>query len=136
MAPLDTELEGFADLVLPHRDVNAMGKPWVHAVEDDALAVSFDVQDRLRVDEVRGTNLKPLSDEAAEVLSRCPDARLVACLPLHPDVVGGHFPDEPGNRVIDESERTAGGHDPRPGPRSDRSRHVDFGSYPQESHGN
>ena len=57
VSPLDTELEGPVDLVLPHRDVDAMGKPPVHAVEDDALAVPFDVQDRLMVDEVRGANL-------------------------------------------------------------------------------
>ena len=55
--PLDAELESPVDLILPHRDVDAMGEPPVHAIEDDALAVTFDVQDRFRVDEVRGTNL-------------------------------------------------------------------------------
>src|SRR5512141_35422 len=101
--PLDAELESPVDLVHPHRDVDAMGEPPVHAVEDDALAVPFDVQDRLRVDEVRGTDLEPLRDEAAEVLSRRPDARFFACLPPPPAVVGGHFPDEPGDRIFDES---------------------------------
>jgi hypothetical protein len=51
-----------------------MGKPPVHAVEDDALAVPFDVQDRLRVDKVRGANLEALRDEAAQVFPRGPDA--------------------------------------------------------------
>src|SRR5665647_990498 len=79
--PLDTELEGPVDLVLPHRDVDAMGEPPVHAVEDDALAVPFDVQDRLVADEVRGANLKPLRDEAAEVFPRGPEARPAAGMP-------------------------------------------------------
>jgi len=48
VSPLDTELDGPDDLVLPHRDVDAMGEPPVHAVEDDALTVPFDVQDRLQ----------------------------------------------------------------------------------------
>jgi hypothetical protein len=64
---LDTEPEGLADLVLPHRDVDAMGEPPVHAVEDDALAVPFDVQNCLRIDEVRGANLEPPRDEATQI---------------------------------------------------------------------
>jgi hypothetical protein len=91
--PLDTELEGRVDLVLPHRDIDAMRKPPVHAVEDDAFAVSFNVQDRLRIDEVCGANLEPPCDEAAEVFPCGPKARMMACLPPHPHVVGGHFPD-------------------------------------------
>src|SRR5512134_1128315 len=71
---LDTEPECLADLVLPHRDVDAMGEPPVHAVENDALAVPFDVQNGLRIDEVRGANFEPPRDEAAEVFPGGPDA--------------------------------------------------------------
>src|SRR5512143_4215380 len=117
MPPLDSELESLVDLVPPHRDIDAVGEPPVQPVEDDALPVPFDVQDRVRFHEVRGANLEPLRNEAAEVSSRRPDARLIACLLPPPDVVGGHLPDEPGDRAFDGPEPVAGGHDLRTGPR-------------------
>jgi len=125
MPPLDTELQGPVDLVLPHRDVDAVCKPPVHAVENDTLAVLFDFQDRIRINEVRGADLEPPRDEAAEILPRGPDARLIVCLFLHSHVVGGYFPDDPRGQVFDGFGMVVDGHNLRSRPQSRRSRHVD-----------
>jgi hypothetical protein len=72
----------------------AMGKPPVHAVENEAFAVLIDVQDRHQVREVCGENLLPLRNEATKVIPRGSDARITIFMFPYPYVASGNLPDE------------------------------------------